>query len=103
LSLDPYRLPHRCDPRLLAPRTVDGQDLTPAARSAAGDNVNVAARLEPLGKSLDCTLVVSETAVRSAGLAVDASPRHLAPITVADREDGMRKPPDPAGPPEPRP
>jgi adenylate cyclase len=48
--------------------------------SAVGDNINVAARLEQLTKSYDCTLVVSETTAKCAGFDLSTFPRREADI-----------------------
>jgi adenylate cyclase len=48
--------------------------------SALGDNVNVAARLESLTKSYECSLVVSRVTAELAGLDLTAFPVHQAPI-----------------------
>jgi len=62
--------------------------------SAVGDHVNVAARLEALGKSLGCTLVISEATARTAGVDTGAWPRRRAhvrgrgePVTVLTIDD----------------
>lgn len=62
--------------------------------SAIGDNVNVAARLESLSKTYECTLVVSESVARTAGADVSAFNSYVAnvrgrgePVTVYAIED----------------
>jgi adenylate cyclase len=46
--------------------------------SAIGDMVNTAARLENMTKAYSCVLVVSEVALREAGIeAHDAQPHHV--------------------------
>lgn len=45
-------------------------------RSAIGDNVNIAARLEGMTKAYGCTLVVSEETLRQAGLDPRGAPLH---------------------------
>jgi len=64
------------------------------AFTALGDTVNVAARLQDMTKTLDCTVVVSEEVCRNSGIAGDALTRTdvsirgrdqpLAVCTVAD-------------------
>ena len=44
--------------------------------SAIGDMVNTAARFEDMTKAFDCTLVVSEEALRQAGIEPGDSPQH---------------------------
>jgi len=45
-------------------------------RSAIGDNINIAARLEGMTKAYHCTLVVSEDTLRAAGVGPRGAPLH---------------------------
>ena len=48
--------------------------------SALGDNVNIAARLESLTKTLNCPLVVSEITARRAAVDLSAFELHTTPV-----------------------
>ena len=55
--------------------------------TAVGDTVNVASRLQELTKGYRCSLIVSESAARQAGLEVAAFPRHE--VMVRNRSDAL--------------
>ncbi len=49
-------------------------------RSAIGDTINTAARLEGLSKTLECVIVISQETARLAGLDLSAYPSHIAEV-----------------------
>jgi adenylate cyclase len=53
--------------------------------TALGDAVNVAARLQDMTKTLNCTVVISEEVCRSAGVAPDSLTRTDVPIRGRDQ------------------
>ena len=55
--------------------------------TALGDAVNVAARLQDMTKSLGCETVVSDEVRATAGLSVDALPRHE--VSIRGRNEPM--------------
>jgi adenylate cyclase len=55
--------------------------------TALGDPVNVAARLQDLTKTLNCTVVVSEEVCRNAGVATDRLGRNE--VSIRGREQAM--------------
>jgi adenylate cyclase len=55
--------------------------------TAVGDAVNVAARLQDMTKSLNCTIVVSEEVCKTAGIAPDALTR--AEVSIRGRDEPM--------------
>ncbi|HYL24823.1 MAG TPA: adenylate/guanylate cyclase domain-containing protein [Burkholderiales bacterium] len=55
--------------------------------TAVGDTVNVASRLQELTKEYRCSLIVSESAARQAGLDVSRFARHE--VMVRDRSDAL--------------
>ncbi len=48
--------------------------------SAIGDNINIAARLEALTKTYECTLVVSSITADTAGIDLTDFPRYAADV-----------------------
>ena len=54
---------------------------------AIGDTVNVAARLQDMTKTLNCTVVVSEEVWKTSGIAVDALPR--TDVSIRGRDEPM--------------
>ncbi|MGQ0547953.1 MAG: adenylate/guanylate cyclase domain-containing protein [Betaproteobacteria bacterium] len=55
--------------------------------SAIGDNINIAARLEGMTKAYQCTMVVSEETLRTAGLDPRGAPLHR--VRVRGREERL--------------
>jgi adenylate cyclase len=55
--------------------------------TAVGDTVNVASRLQELTKEYRCSLIVSESAARQAGLDVSGFARHE--VMVRNRSDAL--------------
>ena len=49
-------------------------------RSAIGDTINTAARLEGLSKTFECVIVISQETARLAGLDLSAYPSHIAEV-----------------------
>jgi adenylate cyclase len=64
--------------------------------TAIGDAVNVAARLQDMTKSLDCTVVVSQAVFDTAGVAADALPHADISIRGRDEPVAVRSVADPA-------
>jgi adenylate cyclase len=54
--------------------------------TAVGDNVNIAARLEALTKTYECSVVVSRTVADTSGLDLNRFALHKAPIRGRDKE-----------------
>jgi adenylate cyclase len=63
--------------------------------TAVGDAVNVAARLQDMTKTLNCTIIVSEEVCRTAGIAADALTRTEVSIRGRDEPMTVRTAADP--------
>ena len=63
--------------------------------TAVGDAVNVAARLQDMTKSLNCTIIVSEDVCKTAGIAADALTRTEVSIRGRDEPMSVRMATDP--------
>ena len=55
--------------------------------TAVGDAVNVAARLQDMTKTLNCTIIVSEEVCKTAGIAADALTR--TEVSIRGRDEPM--------------